>query len=226
MKDLFLVFLLSLSFSLFSQGGRSGPAFSAAVIMHLSQSSALYEDDFESYASGTNLHATASWSQEINTLKINDNSGDNRVNPATSSVENIAFYDETFDGNHYSQMVVDAIAQYAWIGVAVRCQNGGGDAYIYSSDGTDCRLSRVIDGVRTDLDDTGTPFSVTDIIRLEVNGYELSCYINDALDTAIDSDGIYDDSASEDKLDGGNPGLEGCGNSVSSDIDDWEGGNL
>lgn len=185
----------------------------------------VFYDDFETRNDGTNLHGQSPWLQEINILKTNDNAGDMRVNPATSNVENIAYYNETFDGDHYSQMVVDEITQYAWIGAAVRCQNGGGDGYIYTSDGTNCRLSRVINGVRTDLDATGTPFSITDIVKLKVIGYNLYCYINGALDTAIDGDGIYDDGGSGSKLDGGFPGLEGRGNSTASDMDDFECGN-
>jgi len=196
-------------------------------ILYAEESSVVvFYDDFETRADNTILAGQGLWVQEINSMKTNDNAGDMRVNPINSGVENITYYNETFDGDHYSQIVVDEITQFAWVGAAVRCQNGSGDAYIYSSDGTDCRLSRVINGTRTDLDATGTAFSVTDVVRLEVVGYNLYCYINGSLDTAIDGDGIYDDSASGSKLDGGWAGVEGRGNTSASDLDDWEGGNM
>lgn len=186
---------------------------------------ALETDDFDSYSTATNLHAADDWSQCLNIIRVNDNSGDKRLNMATTSSEVCAYWSTTtFDGDHYAELTIDAVASGHFIGPAVRCQSGSSSYYTWYTSSTGSYLGRVNSGSWTTLA-SGNPASAGEVMRLEVEGYELRCYIDDALETSIDTDGKYTDTH-VDKLDGGYPGVGGYGNNIAPDGDDWEGGDL
>ena len=73
--------------------------------------------------------------------------------------------------------------------------------------------------------DGGDAWALDDVIRLEIVGFTLSVYKNDALDTSIGTGGSYEDTSGS-KLSGGYVGVTSFGSATSPDGDDFEAGEM
>lgn len=127
---------------------------------------------------------------------------------------------DVFDDDQYAEATVAAITGGTYTGVAVRCAASGASFYAFLGDATDgSYLDKYVSGVYTQLGSKGSPFAVSDVIRLEVSGTTLTPKINGS---TSGTPGAQTDSA----LSSGSAGIGGAGSSSSSRIDNWEGGNL
>ncbi len=64
-------------------------------------SDTIFDDDFEAYTPSANLGGQGNWVVEASLMKVNDQSGDNVVNPANASCDESAVYYNTAIGNDY-----------------------------------------------------------------------------------------------------------------------------
>lgn len=174
-------------------------------------------DNFDSYEA-TVLAGQGSWLSSQGTIGVYVSSGDGEAYPAASATESASYYSGTFTDNQYAQLTITAIAAQ-YIGPAVRAS--ADNYYAYYSNSATCYLMKIVDGVATELDASGTPFQVGDVVKLVAYGDTLFCYINGVLDTNIDSDGKVTDT----DLSSGCPGVGGYGSSNTTRGDSWEGGN-
>jgi hypothetical protein len=80
---------------------------------------------------------------------------------------------DTFNNDHYSQAVIEAIGTVNWTGVACRCSSSAATYYgLYpGSTGTsDSYLFKMVAGTWTQLGPSGGAWATSDTIRLEVTG--------------------------------------------------------
>jgi len=185
---------------------------------------ASFSDDFDSYTDAAALNSQGLWLTELNNIYVTKPSGDGAVYSNSSSQETAAYYNSVVDGNQFSAGTYESASSGIGIGPAVRCQGGTGTYYGWYSTTTQSYLTRQLSGVETILA-TGTAWSATDIVKLEIVGYELKCYRGGVLDTSVSGDGKFTDT-SGDKLDGGFVGICGWSNNVANRFDDWSGGDL
>jgi hypothetical protein len=174
-------------------------------------------DNFDSYEA-TVLAGQGSWLSSQGTIGVYVSSGDGEVYPAASATESASYYNGTFSDDQYAQLTITAISSQ-YIGVAVRAS--ADNYYAYYSNSATCYLMKIVEGVATELDASGTPFQVNDVVKLVAYGDTLFCYINGVLDTNIDTDGKITDT----DLSSGCPGVGGYGSSNTTRGDSWEGGD-
>lgn len=127
---------------------------------------------------------------------------------------------DTFSNDQYATATITAIASGIYIGVAVRLGGTDGSSnltgYLFYGDSADgCYIDEYSGGsyIAT-LAGPGDPFSVNDVIRLEVEGTALRAYINGNLELSVTDASITSGRAGICAYDSG-----------SSAIDNWEGGN-
>jgi hypothetical protein len=183
-----------------------------------------YEDDFQSRTSGQALAGQGPWEHVNGSIYVLLQGSDRIVYPASAGTQNAVYYDGAVANDQYSEGVIDAIAG-ARVGVAVRISTTADTYYYWASNTYSSMLVRRTDGTDVILD-SGTAWSVTDNVRLEVSGYVLSAYRNEVLDTSIGTGGSYDDSASGARITSGRVGISAYGSNSGSRLDEWEGGSL
>lgn len=215
MKRLIYI-LLFIPFLCNAQAGRF-PFYSAG-------SSGSYSDNFDSYTSEDHLGDQANWVDCYGILEIYDHDGSLGV-CMDSSWYSGAYYNGTVDNNQFSQITF--VEKTAWTCVTVGIRMSlTGNFYTWFCEDGESYLVRVVSGAQTILASNGDDWTEDDVIRLEIDGDDISCYRNGSLDTSISADGIYtDDSAS--KLSSGYVGVVGRGSDGrGSTGDNWSGGDL
>lgn len=183
-------------------------------------------DDFESYATG-GLSGRGNWLNCRGNFNVADVSGNNVVAPNYNLNDACIMRTETFSSDQYAE--IELIGEPIKSGVAVRCQDPGNSTaeyytfFAYSS--TRRVLARVVNGTFTTLIDKpgATEAGIGSVIKLEVKGDTLKCYINGSLDTSLNTTGIYVDNTIGS---GGTPGIVGYGNGGASTMDNFKGGDL
>lgn len=174
---------------------------------------------------GTDLQMLAdyssNWSYSTGTFRM---VGTAACASFTADVENGAYWNaDTFDDDQYAQIVFTRTGPGLPQGAAVRC-SATGDYYGYYGDATKSYLFRVIDGVYTALDETGSAFQDGDVVRLEVSGSS-PVVLTPLLNGLADIEQYSDSSASQ--LTSGSAGICGFGATAQGCLlDSWEGGNL
>jgi hypothetical protein len=201
-------------------------------------------DNFDSYATGSNLGDAANW------LELNNSTGLFKVSkPASDGVAYEAFQQRsecrwdgsgTFANDQYSKGTLDNLfggsEPTRYIGVAVRMSPDtltGRDYYalrVYdglNTGATKTHIVKVLNNTESDLyaAATGDNWTNGDTMSIEAidNGanVDLKIYKNDVfVRTATDSSSV---------LASGKPGIVGLGSSAAADtpwVDDWEGGDV
>lgn len=153
-------------------------------------------ENFQEYNVGA-LAGQHDWVDARATLQIGDYSGDKRIYSDHIEGEN-AYKNIPFNADQFAEVKCDSIGN-GYIGVAVRETGTGAtwDGYVltYNVNITTGRLYKITDGGWAQLGNTSTySVQIGDIIRLEVRGNVLSCYINGVLDTTVATNGQYTDS--------------------------------
>ena len=184
-----------------------------------------YEDDFESYTAGQDLRDQTGWgSIRGEDINIYDNSGDNVIR-GRNDYYAYAYYDDTFADDQWSQITVDAINTIDYVGVIVRFNSTSEKYYLWMGNSSVSYLRAIQYGGLLAAFATGDGWSATDVIKLEVAGYELRCYKNGSLDTSIDTDGKYTVTTSSYQIPSGKAGVATY-DQDGSYADDWKGGDL
>jgi len=212
-----------ISILLFVCGAAFGQSNMMVVYTPDTTSAVTYTDDFET-ASG-DIDGDGSW-VKVGTSDIIavDVSGDNRVESNRSSDHGAYYLDETYGDDQYCQLVFEAGANDVYMGPAVRQSTTDGVGYYWYADGSGSSYLRRgnADWTYTNLA-FGNTFVAGSTYKLSIEGYELRCYKDGELDTSIDTDGVYDDSASGDKIASGKIAIRQYGDGATQ-MDDFQGG--
>lgn len=199
----------------------------AALSINVSDSATISETVTISFASGisdafTDTNGTAlathnsNWVVNFGAFAINTNSA--YANSA-SAISMAHWQGSSFANDQYAQATVAAIGSAGSIGVAVRCASGTtATGYVFYSDMYLSYLFKYVAGSFTQIGSTGQAFAAGDVIRLEVIGTTLRPLINGSLW----NQGEKTDSS----ISSGYAGIGGYGNSTTSRIDDWSGGDI
>ena len=170
MRNLFLILMLVTGFGVNAQGPIRNTA-------HLVTSSWPISDNFESYPEGS-LDGAGDWMVIEGGLNVVDVSGNNIINGTSGSVRNAAYYDVAISDDQSSEIEIEVAATVAG-GVIVRASASAATYYYWYATTSTSYLRRRVAGSDTDLDVNGSGVSSDDVMRLEVKGDTLSCYINE-----------------------------------------------
>lgn len=181
-------------------------------------------DNFDSYNVGV-LYGEGQWLQERGVISVYRPASDGSVHSDLSGAENAVYYNASISGDQWCQGIVEAMGSTTATGLAVRCQGGTGSYYGWYSTTTQSYLFRNVGETWTQFA-TGTAWNVADIVKLEIEGYELKCYRNGNLDTSVSGDGLYTDSDGANRLDGGYVGISGYSNLSVTRLDNYTAGGL
>lgn len=179
-------------------------------------------DNFDSYANNDILGDQANWNAENSSIIIVKPASDGEAAPNQAGVESSAYYVGTFDADQYSQGTFVGVEAGGYsVGVSVRNSTSGAhDYYGFYTSATSSYLFKVDNGAFTTLAQ-GNAWTAGDVVKLEVVDDTLKCYRNGSLDASISGDGVLVDAS----YSTGSPGICGFGNSTTTRIDDWSGGN-
>ena len=201
----------------YASGGVGDVNKDSVAVDTLGASATVYTDDFEAYSAGY-LSAAANWEDVLtaDSAAVIDVSGDKVVTGITSAANALTRYTGgTFDGDQYAEITVDVASWGSYVGVAVRCQGTGGTADGYYFTNRDYRLEKIVDGSITNLyTGTGSIGSNDDVLRIEISGSTITCYVND----------VQECQETDTDITGGNPGVYTYSyhGSNASTIDDFE----
>ena len=175
----------------------------------------------DAFTTGTNANLasySANWTQNNGTFRVLASTDDVRT---YSSDEIGAHWNaDSFDNDQYSEGEINSLSASATVGVAVRVHASAATYYaLYAQDTYGTYLGKVISGSWTELGNTGTTFSASDVIRLEAEGTAITPYRNGGVFSAI---GAETDSS----ISSGYAGLSGWESASDARIDNWEGGNI
>jgi len=126
---------------------------------------------------------------------------------------------DVFDDDQYAEGEIKAVAANRAIGVACRCATNASENYYgWYSTSSNSYVFKVVADSWTSLG-SGSAFSASDVIRLEVSGTTLTPMVGGVEE---DPPGAQTDATFE----SGSAGVSGYNDSVDARIDDWEGGDL
>jgi hypothetical protein len=153
-------------------------------------------DDFQAYAVG-NLENANWFNLRSVKVRVADFSGDRRVIGTGASGIQLAVHTGAFGNDHSSQLTVDTVISGSpTMGVGVRYHIETlecGYAYIIFS--TDRVLARYDNRTETQIATAGSGASAGDVIKIEIQGSTIRCYLNGNLDTALTGGtGIFTDA--------------------------------
>ena len=188
------------------------------VIRNAIISNPVFFDNFnQGYTTG-NIGGQRHWTDIQNNLAVSGGA----VSGATSGADICACRSETFSANQYSQIIVTSIEDHGYIGVAVRCSAGINYYGYYATD--DGRyFFKYVSGVLTQIAHaTAITTNIGDVLRIEVQGSTIRCYLNSVLDTSLPGGtGIFTDTS----ITTGAVGICASRNYAMGG-DNWSGGNL
>jgi hypothetical protein len=186
-----------------------------------------YLDTFESYSLG-NIAGQGSW---LTCLGQMDIIAGKYIQSNSASGEVCARLNApAISANHYSQIYIYSRGASRAIGPAVRCSGVTPNACWYElyADNSGLYLTVVVNDAYALIAQKAGSGAVSDgdILKLDVNGTTLTCYINGAVATAMGdatspatgTAGVYTDS----RLSTGTPGISGYGNSTTTYGDSFE----
>ena len=181
--------------------------------------SATYTQNFTGFGEDNALGGQGNWIDVVSGLYTYNWSGNVIVN-AKGTGHHASLYNAEFCNDQYSQ-IVDVLPGYS-LGVGVRLSGSGATAsgYMYYMANGDGILARIDAGEEVILSSSSHAIAENDVIRLEIVGTTLSCYINGSLDTTVGTGGNYTDAT----YSTGRAGIAIRGN-ASTFGDNWEGGN-
>ena len=192
-------------------------------------------DNFEGYSVG-DLPSQGNWlsaSPDAYPPTIVDVTGNKQVAIQTHISEGCAYLSGAFNEKQFAQATVLTLDGINQIGVAVRCSGNGVHndcnyfAYYTSTDYRNVGYVKAGEGLTEFGVITGSNISASgDVLRIEVEGDVLRCYLNGSLDTAMSGGGIYDISSYN--IDSGAVGLATWyySGTNTSKLDNWTGGEL
>lgn len=191
-------------------------------------------DNFNSYADDDTLTINENWVMErgaTDVLVIDNPTGTAGTLHSPTVAWGVAYWDDDFSADQYSQFTYNEEGASYYSGVVVRCSgtDPATDYEYYSWIGrtTQTRFQRSSGGtvisllVETDAEDI---WDEGDVLRLEVIGDTLYFYRNGELETNFANSGKFVDPLPAVKIDDGKPGI--ITNNYSNAIDDWSGGDL
>jgi len=156
---------------------------------------------------------SASWSNSISTFNVLAATDDVVGNAAFA--EHGAWWNaDTFNANHYSQVVVSAINIDQWVGAACRMTASGNYYGLYGQ--TNSRESFEMNGGTFTTKAVNGTLSVSDVVRIEANSTTITCKINGSTVGAL---GFTDSTHT-----GGSAGITAY--TTGSRLDTFEGGDL
>lgn len=185
-------------------------------------------DDFEAYSTGA-LGGNGDWVAAMNNFTIVDDGGNNIVRPtqylaSNQVIINTAISDDQFAEAKYIDVNTNSV------GVVVRSVSDGTDCYRYiaSSTARSVQCVTTAHGVLT-IGTVATGVSENDVIRLEISGTTITCYLNGSVDTALAAgagaqsgdNGIFTDN----RIESGYVGMFGYSTAGTS-LDEFEYGEL
>jgi hypothetical protein len=133
---------------------------------------------------------------------------------------------ESFSTNQFSQITISAMVDHAYIGPAVRCNIADSTCYSYEATDDKRYLYKIDNSAGGSWSVLGSVSGVTTtsgtVLRIEIRGSEIRCYINGHLDTALTGGtGIFTDT----EFTTGVPAIDFYGD-YEAYADNWIGGNL
>lgn len=132
-----------------------------------------------------------------------------------ASNENCTIYNAFSPASdHWAAGLISQSASNAFVGPVVRAS--GTSWYVFYADNADRFLARVVSGTYTALASASGGFAVNDVVRLEVEGTTLRCYINGVLWTSV----------TDSSLSSGSIGMATWSTSTSGRITTFSGDNL
>lgn len=160
---------------------------------------------------------SANWTLNSGNFYIQINS----IAPDGDGLENGAGWNaDTFDNDQYATgTIVEEFSSAYAIGVSVRCKTDGTANYYGFYSASDASyVFKMVTGSWTQLGNNGAAFVAADVMKLEVDGSQLTAYKNGSpLSLSIGTDTAH---AS------GRAGLSGYGYHYDCRLDNWSGGNL
>jgi hypothetical protein len=159
---------------------------------------------------------SASWTNSVNTFNVVAATDDVVCNTSTS--EHGAWWNaDTFNADHYSQIVVSAIAPNGYIGAACR-MTASGNYYGFYGEAGSRESFELNGGTYTGKASDAVALAVSDIVRIEASSSTLTCKINGS---TVGGLGFTDSTHT-----GGSAGITGWSNISGSRLDTFEGGDL
>lgn len=126
---------------------------------------------------------------------------------------------DAFNDDQYAEATLTADANTCYGGVAVRCASGAETYYgFYSSSDDSCYLFKMVASSWSQLGSSGSPYSTSSVIRLEVEGTTITPKVDGVIE---DPPGAQTDSS----IASGSTGICGYGDGATR-VDDWGGGNV
>lgn len=160
---------------------------------------------------------TGSWPDAAWTISNGDwDNTQNQGHPNENSESAIWQNEETYDGNHSSELTISTLGG-EWVGPAVRV--AADQYYGYDGNNAGCDLFKS-DGAGswTAIGSSGDAYAADDLLELQIDGTTLTPIKNSATDSSI---GAQTDST----YSGGSAGICGYGFDATR-CDDWTGDDL
>jgi hypothetical protein len=178
-----------------------------------------YTDDFNSYSNGASLGGQGNWVTALGTMTT---SGTNVYSNAVG--RNMVYYNATTGNDQYSQVAHNAASSSRFVGAAVRISSAsGGSGYFYYYGNGSRVVGKMVNGTWTQIATCSCNITAGQILRIEVQGTTIRCYLNGVLDTNLTGGtGTFTDTS----LSTGFSGVCGMDASSTPRIDDWAGGDL
>ena len=140
---------------------------------------------------------------------------------STDAANSLAYHNvDTYNDQQYAKGTISALDPNDYMGVATRCDATGDGYTLYTKD-TTAFITRVDAGTEASTLDTDatTPYAVNDVIELRSDGSDHQAYVNGTIITGFI--GSSDSTHSS-----GSAGLSGYFSGATSNLTDWEGGNI
>ena len=174
-----------------------------------------FTDDFNSYNDGA-LDGQGPWVDILGSFTVVSNAVQ-----VGSGDEAGSMVDLPFNDNQYAKSEIANIGNNRFIGVAVRCASNGNYYGLYA-DNNEIYVFRATSSTWVELGGVGQSVSGGDILELRAEGSNLTCLLNGVPISGIGTDGVVVDST----YSSGNIGICGYDGHSTSQIDNFEGGDL
>lgn len=175
---------------------------------------ALPATDTFTRADGELAAGSANWAK-CNASSGNMNVNANAVASGSINENGYRWTADTFDADHYSQVVIAALTNAVYVGPACRVQNGAYTYYGWYGDTNFSYPFKQVAGTWTQFGTTLPVFVVGQTIRVAATGTTIDFLRN----------GVSERTQTDSAIAGGFAGLTGQGNNNGTKMDTWEGGD-
>ena len=188
------------------------------------------QDNFDSYADGSDLDGAANWVKEGGIINVNKPASDGSVFAGDSN-PSMYRHTATFSANQRCEITIDSVAaggNFDWVGPAVRVQTGANTGYAVVFSGSDLYLISITAGTQATINsDTGMSLVAGNRIAIEANGAGASTRLKVQVDTGSGWVDKWTDQNPASDIDGGACGVAHWLLATATNrADDWKGYDL